>query len=441
MDRGLLYLNKMGRSSRHVQGAQNMSMSIVLRFAFVAAATVLLAGCPGFGGGGDILPAMKQLPAETQALLAKSGMKQESPIFVRIFKEESQLEIWKAKDDGRYYHFKTYPICSWSGDLGPKVTQGDKQAPEGFYTVTPGQMNPNSQFHLAFNVGFPNSYDKVNGRTGSALMVHGDCRSAGCFAMTDALIEEIYALARESFKGGQTKFHLHAFPFRMTDENMKRHKDSKWYGFWKTLKQGYDDFELARVPPSVAVCSRQYLVNADFFGHDAAPDPGANCPAYRKAPVTPFNPFDGQLMAKTQPSAQPVAATAATRSTYAAQSPAVASIRDTTGSTPAPAAANRAAAPAAVSSQPATVGPTKLAHAAPPALPQSAVQADPRPISLAGATAIPPVQPPAAQPVAATLPAGASEPPAAEKTEVTRGIHNVVESGKGDMITPAPPAQ
>lgn len=410
-----------------------MSMSIVLRFAFVAAATTLLAGCPGIGGGGDILPALKQLPAETQVLLAKNGMKQESPIFVRIFKEESQLEIWKAKDDGRYYHFKTYPICSWSGDLGPKVTQGDKQAPEGFYTVTPGQMNPNSQFHLAFNVGFPNSFDKANGRTGSALMVHGDCRSAGCFAMTDALIEEIYALARESFKGGQTKFHLHAFPFRMTEENMKRHKDSKWYGFWKTLKQGYDDFELARVPPSVAVCSRQYLVNADFFGHDAAPDPGANCPAYRKAPVTPFSPFNGQVMAKAQP-AQPTAA-APSRSNYAAQSPAVASIRDTTGSTP-----------TAMSSQPAIAAPTKVAHATPPALPLPAAQSDARAVSLAGATAMPPqpAQPAGAQPVAATLPAAASEPqasPPAEKTEVTRGIHNVVESGKGDMIAPTAPAQ
>jgi hypothetical protein len=274
-------------------------------------------------------------------------------------------------------------------------------------------------------------------------MVHGDCRSAGCFAMTDALIEEIYALARESFKGGQTKFHLHAFPFRMTEENMKRHKDSKWYGFWKTLKQGYDDFELARVPPSVAVCSRQYLVNADFFGHDAAPDPGANCPAYRKAPVTPFNPFNGQLMAKAQPP-QPAAAVA-TRSTYAAQSPAVASIRDTTGASPAP-AANRANTPTAVSSQPAIVAaqPTKVAHAAPLPIPQAVLQADTRPVSLAGAMAVQPqaVQPAATQPVAATLPPAASEPQAPtspEKNEVTRGIHNVVESGKGDMIAPPPP--
>jgi murein L,D-transpeptidase YafK len=427
-----------------------MSMSIVLRFAFVASATVLLAGCPGLGGGGNIVPAMKQLPAETQVLLAKSGMKQESPLFVRIFKEESQLEIWKAKDDGRYYHFKTYPICNWSGELGPKVQAGDKQAPEGFYTVTPGQMNPNSQFHLAFNLGFPNSYDKVNGRTGSALMVHGDCRSAGCFAMTDALIEEIYALARESFRGGQTKFHVHAFPFRMTEENMKRHRDSKWYSFWKSLKQGYDDFELARTPPSVAVCSRQYLVNADFLGHDATPDPGENCPAHRKAPVSPFNPFDGQLMAKAQPPAQPAAAGTSRVAAYSTPSP-VASIRE-----PAPAAAPAAApiqpaAPAALSSQPAIAAPQpKVAHAAPVQTPP-AHEAEQRPVSLAGAVAVqpPPAQPAPpeqhTQPVVATFapppPAAESAPPEADKEEVTRGLHNVVESGKGDMIAPTVPAR
>jgi murein L,D-transpeptidase YafK len=427
-----------------------MSTSIVLRFAFVVSATLLLTGCPG--GGGNIVPALKQLPAETQVLLAKSGMKQESPLFVRIFKEESQLEIWKAKDDGRYYHFKTYPICTWSGELGPKVVQGDKQAPEGFYTVTPGQMNPNSQFHLAFNLGYPNDFDKANGRTGSALMVHGDCRSAGCFAMTDALIEEIYALARESFRGGQTKFHVHAFPFRMTEENMKRHKDSKWYSFWKTLKQGYDDFELARTPPSVAVCSKQYLVNADFLGHTARPDPSSTCPSYRKAPVEPFNPFDGQLMAKAAPAAEKPAESRV--AAYSSPTP-TNSIRDgspvATASTPAkpaiaaPApAAPRQTPPTAVSSQVAAApsNPAKPAQQAP-----AAPAADERSVSLAGSVAVPrPAQPQPnanAQPVSATLnappaPASPPEQPAQheENKETTHGLHNVVGSGKSDMIAP-----
>jgi murein L,D-transpeptidase YafK len=220
------------------------------------------------------------LPASAQALLAVKGMKQESPIFVRIFKEENELEVWKLKD-GRFQHFRTYAICAWSGTLGPKVQQGDRQAPEGFYTISRSQMNPNSLYHLAFNIGFPNAYDHANGHTGSALMIHGNCKSAGCYAMTDAYIEEIYALAREAFKAGQTKFHVHAYPFHMTAENMQRHRDSPWYSFWVKMKEGYDAFEAAGKPPIVRVCSKQYLVNVRFTGaSDPAPD--APCPHYSK---------------------------------------------------------------------------------------------------------------------------------------------------------------
>ncbi|MBX2805588.1 MAG: murein L,D-transpeptidase [Hyphomicrobiales bacterium] len=264
-----------------------MSAIMTIKRICTAVAALSLAGClPGTGV--DINAALKPLPAQAQVQLAKKGMTQETPIFVRIFKEESQLEIWKQKDDGRFHHFKTYPICNWSGGLGPKLKEGDKQSPEGFYTVNAGQMNPNSQFHLAFNLGYPNTYDRVNGRTGAALMVHGDCRSAGCYAMTDALIEEIYALAREAFNGGQRAFHVHAFPFRMTKENMKRHRKNRWYSFWKTMKPGYDDFELSRTLPKVYVCSKQYLVNAEFVD-GASPAPAETCPAFRRVPVTPYD--------------------------------------------------------------------------------------------------------------------------------------------------------
>ena len=155
-------------------------------------------------------------------LLGKKGMDPQAPIFIRIFKEESELEIWKLKSDGRFYHFKTYPICNWSGEIGPKLKEGDRQAPEGFYSVSREQMNPNSKYHLAMNLGFPNAYDKAHGRTGEFLMIHGKCKSAGCYAMTDALMEEIYAIARNSFLGGNDTFEVHAFPFRMTEANMAR---------------------------------------------------------------------------------------------------------------------------------------------------------------------------------------------------------------------------
>ncbi len=237
-------------------------------------------------------PAERQLSASTQALLAIKGMKQESPIFVRIFKEESEFEVWKWKD-GRFQYFRTYPICAWSGGLGPKVQAGDRQAPEGFYTVSRGQMNPHSLYHLAFNIGFPNAYDQANGHSGSALMVHGDCKSAGCYAMTDAYIEEIYILAREAFNAGQTKFHVHALPFHMTASNMERHRDSPWYHFWLKLKEGHDAFEATGKPPIVKVCSKQYLVNVSFPGQASDPGPSEPCPTYAKIDPATMQTIDG----------------------------------------------------------------------------------------------------------------------------------------------------
>ena len=226
-----------------------------------AAAALVLAGCKDV----DLTAKhMQPLSRATKQLIDKKGMAQQSPIFVRIFKEESALEVWKEeKETGRFALLKTYDICAWSGELGPKLKEGDKQAPEGFYTVTPAQMNPNSSYYLSFNLGFPNSFDRAHGRTGSHLMVHGACSSAGCYSMTDEQIAEIYALGREAFIGGQRAFQVQAFPFRMTPENMARHRDSPNMGFWRMLKEGHDHFEVTRVPPKVDVCSGRYVFNAE----------------------------------------------------------------------------------------------------------------------------------------------------------------------------------
>ena len=247
----------------------------------------------------EIAPHLRPLPKETTMLLGKRGMDAQSPIFVRVFKEESELELWKLRDDGRFYHFKTYPICNWSGDLGPKVQQGDRQAPEGFYTVTREQMNPDSNYHLAMNLGYPNAFDKSQRRTGQFLMIHGKCKSAGCYAMTDALIEEIYAVARESFLGGHDSFQVHAFPFRMTRENMTRHAGHAAYPFWMTLKEGHDYFELTRQVPTVAVCDRRYIVNVAMRSGDPAQlDPQAACPAFLRPKPDPFRPKPGEQLAE-----------------------------------------------------------------------------------------------------------------------------------------------
>lgn len=209
-------------------------------------------------------PGRAQAPLSEKmlSLIAEKHMDKDSPILARIFKEESEMEVWKQTRDGQYALLKTYPICRWSGALGPKIKQGDRQAPEGFYTVTPGQMNPNSSYYLAFNTGYPNAFDRAWGRTGSDLMVHGDCSSSGCYAMTDEQMQEIYALARESFFGGQKSFQLQAFPFRMTALNMAKHRDNPHFAFWKMLKQGYDHFNATHREPKVAVCEKRYVFDA-----------------------------------------------------------------------------------------------------------------------------------------------------------------------------------
>ena len=183
----------------------------------------------------------------------------ESPILVRLFKEESELEVWKQDREGRFALLKTYPICRWSGELGPKVKEGDRQAPEGFYNITPGQMNPNSQYYLSFDLGYPNAYDRAYGRTGAQLMVHGDCSSRGCYSMTDEQISEIYALGRDSFFGGQKSFQVQAYPFRMTAQNLARHRNNPNIAFWKMLKKGNDHFEVTQ-PRAQGQCLRKRYV-------------------------------------------------------------------------------------------------------------------------------------------------------------------------------------
>jgi murein L,D-transpeptidase YafK len=247
------------------------------------AVSFALAGCDT----DSVVPSGRaQAPLSDKMLaeLQSKNMDKESPILIRLFKEEAELEIWKKNTGGEYALLKTYPICRWSGTLGPKIKEGDRQAPEGFYAITPGQMNPNSNYYLAFNTGYPNAFDRAWGRTGSELMVHGDCSSRGCYAMTDEQMVEIYALARESFFGGQKSFQLQAYPFRMTPRNMARHRNSPHLAFWKNLKTGYDHFEVTHQEPKVDVCERRYVFDAaqpDGSDKPLAFSPRGKCPVYQ----------------------------------------------------------------------------------------------------------------------------------------------------------------
>ena len=191
--------------------------------ALAVSAGALTAACedalePGSGR------ALAPIPQQTLALMDKIGTTASAPVLIRTYKQEAEFEIWKVNSSGQYALLKTYPMCRWSGQLGPKVREGDRQVPEGFYAITPGQMNPNSHYYLSFNVGYPNAYDRALGHTGGDIMVHGICSSAGCFSMTDAQIAEIYAIAREAFNGGQRAIQMQSYPFRMTAENLAKHR-------------------------------------------------------------------------------------------------------------------------------------------------------------------------------------------------------------------------
>lgn len=252
---------------------RTLSLSRISALALTAA---VLGGCVDeqLGGAKHLQP----LSYATLRELDEKGMSKSDPIVVRIFKEDNELEIWKPGRSGRFEMFKTYEICKWSGKLGPKRKEGDKQAPEGFYTVTPAQMNPNSAYYLSFNLGYPNTFDKAHGRTGKHLMVHGACSSAGCYAMTDETIAEVYSLARDAFRGGQRSFQVQAYPFRMTPENMARHAGDPNMQFWRTLKEGSDHFEVTGLPPKVGVCDRKYVFNATPANPNHRMDATARCP-------------------------------------------------------------------------------------------------------------------------------------------------------------------
>ena len=248
------------------------------------AAGALLAGCNSDEISlANNAKANQPVPPQLLAEMVSKNMDLQSPILVRLFKQEAELEVWKQDRAGRFAILKTYPICRWSGDLGPKVREGDRQAPEGFYSISPAQMNPQSAYYLSFNTGFPNAYDRALGRSGSQLMVHGDCSSRGCYAMTDEQIAEIYALGRESFFGGQRAFQFQAYPFKMTPVNMAKHRNNPNMPFWKMIKEGYDDFEVTRQEPKVDFCEKRYVFDAvkpPNATRDPVFDASAKCPAY-----------------------------------------------------------------------------------------------------------------------------------------------------------------
>ena len=261
-----------------------MQRNIVLRrlpsFGLLALAGVSLSGCDDTSLTPVSTRSQTPIPALTVTAMEAMGSSKNSPVLIRTYKKEAELEIWKMKSDGHYALFKTYPMCRWSGQLGPKVKEGDRQVPEGFYSIPPSHMNPNSAYYLSFDVGYPNAYDRALGHTGGSIMVHGVCSSAGCFSMTDGQIAEIYAIAREAFASGQRTIQLQSYPFHMTAENLAKYRLDPNIGFWKQLKEGADNFEVTKQDVSIGVCGKHYVFNASTADGSRL-DPAAACPSLK----------------------------------------------------------------------------------------------------------------------------------------------------------------
>jgi len=180
-------------------------------------------------------------------------------LFIRVFKHEKLVEVWlKPQNEKEYRLFKTYPICYYSGDLGPKRKQGDGQVPEGFYSIA--VFNPYSSYHLSLGVSYPNASDKIIGKSnlGGDIMIHGNCLSIGCIPITDVFIKELYVLAVEAKNAGQAGIPVHIFPIRMDAAGMAYlnstyESNAALQAFWKNIQTGYAHFEEKKKLPKVSV--------------------------------------------------------------------------------------------------------------------------------------------------------------------------------------------
>ena len=189
--------------------------------------------------------------------LASKGLKLGSPVFLRVYKQSSKMELWIAQGP-RYALFKTYRICRWSGALGPKMFEGDRQSPEGLYHITSEDLIVNPRWHRAMNINYPNRFDVVNGRGGSGILIHGKCGSVGCFAIQDNNVEEVYNVVRAALHNGQVSIPVLALPFSFAKYAPAVEDTLKLNEFWSDLRRADILFNRDRVPPTAWVCDGRY---------------------------------------------------------------------------------------------------------------------------------------------------------------------------------------
>lgn len=202
-----------------------------------------------------------------QKFVKAAGFGNNFSMLINAYKAEGKLEIWlKSYSDKQYKLFRTYDFCEHSGTLGPKVIEGDKQIPEGFYYIN--VFNPMSTFHLSLGVNYPNSVDLArtgkDRKPGNDIYIHGNCVTVGCIPLTDEKIKEVYVLAVEAKDNGQEKIPVNIYPFKMTDGNMKKYSAlfPTQLAFWKTLQPGYFAFEKNRNLADIKEVGGKYVIKS-----------------------------------------------------------------------------------------------------------------------------------------------------------------------------------
>jgi murein L,D-transpeptidase YafK len=191
-------------------------------------------------------------------------------LYIRSFKFDRQLEVWVKSDAKENFKlFKTYKVCMQSGTLGPKRMEGDYQMPEGFYYIN--EFNPNSNFHLALGLNYPNASDKILSDSlhpGSEIYIHGKCLSTGCIAIDNKPIEEVYLLATLAKDAGQEFIPVHVFPVKFNVKKSFEYlaliskENQPLQKFIISLKNVFDYFEEKKQLPLIFVNKAgNYIIN------------------------------------------------------------------------------------------------------------------------------------------------------------------------------------
>ncbi len=298
-------------------------MALRIRLAVWAQLAVFLSASAAFSPVLANQPALSGPSSGLAEAFSRKHLKLGSPVLIRIYKQSSELELWVLRGP-RFVLLNVYPICRWSGRLGPKLQAGDRQSPEGVYTITAAGLIVNDRWHRAMNINYPNRYDRVNSRTGSGILIHGRCRSIGCFALSDANVEEVYEAVRSALAAGQRQVQVVALPLRFRNKSVEAPPDLP--GFWQDLSREEALFHRDRVPAPAWLCGGRYVFEDRLaHGGKTMPESSLDCSPLNR----PVSPAEAAAMAPHIPNGVVFAGPARTTMPWSAQ-PTAAELETTT---------------------------------------------------------------------------------------------------------------